>query len=100
VDNPKEGKWRVVIRTRKQVKNGGVYDLRDALLSADVPTVQSADEEHQSGETWLATLPPKRSDAQYVAFRIAGAPGNVETTNDAVRSGLRIAMTSLDTDAP
>jgi hypothetical protein len=95
VDDPKEGTWRVLIRTRETVGRPVSYAVREASLTLAAMPIQTQDEKYATGATWSVALPAKQNDAQYVAFRIAGTSGK-----DDKKKGLRIALTALTTDAP
>ncbi len=95
VDEPRAGDWRIVIRTFEPAPHAATYRLREALLVPVATSVQMADKQFSSGETWSIPLPAKRSDAQYAAFRIRGTLGN-----EREKEGLRIAMTPLADSLP
>jgi hypothetical protein len=95
VDEPKAGDWRVVVRTRESVSYPISYRIVEASLTPSATPIQMADEKHVSGAIWSIALPPKQSGAPYIAFRIAGTPGDAQQ-----KSGLRIAMTPIDGRAP
>jgi len=94
VDDPKEGMWRIVIRTREKTNLSVSYSMREASLTVAAKQIQPRDEQYASGANWSLTVPEKQSDAQYVAFRIAGNSGKED------KKGLRIALTALTADAP
>ena len=100
IDNPKEGNWRIIIRTREPVDRPAQYHVREAFLTPATTRLESVDENHATGATWSVVLPPKRDDAQYVAFQIAGTPGPEGTQNEGAKYGIRIALTPLDSNAP
>jgi len=100
VENPKEGNWRIVIRTREPIKKAVMYDLREASLTPSATPIEVADEKHASGATWSVALPAKQSDAQYVAFHIAGAPEKEVRQDAGAKNGVSIALTALDANAP
>ncbi len=89
-DDPKEGDWRIVIRARQGAAHPTSYQIREARLVPSSAAAQSGVAGYVSGAAWSVSVPPQQSDAQYVAFRIAGSPDN-----DAQKNGLRIAMTPL-----
>jgi hypothetical protein len=95
VDDPKGGEWQIVIRTREMVQRPISYTVKDAKLIPNSSATQAADARHASGAIWSIPLPSTSSDAEYVAFRIASIPDKNEQ-----KSGLRIAMTALTTQAP
>lgn len=95
VDAPEEGDWKIVIRKREEDYRTSSYRVREALLVAGASAIEPGDAKHLSGTTWSVSLPPTRSDAQYVAFRISGKPGN-----DLEKNGVRIAMTPLAAGIP
>jgi hypothetical protein len=95
VDKPQAGTWRVVIRSRDQVSHPATYSVREALLVPNRTAIEQTDTKHSSGATWTVTLPKTQSDAQYAAFRIAGTSGKEHE-----KTGLLIAMTPLENDAP
>jgi hypothetical protein len=95
VAKPHAGTWRIVVRSRGQVLQPQSYQIHEALLESSATAAETTDAKHKSGDIWTVSLPKKESDAQYAAFRIAGAPGNEQEKN-----GLLIAMTPLDLDAP
>ena len=92
VDKPQAGTWKIVTRSREQVAGDAAYKLTEAQLTPIPTGVAEADAKHASGEKWTMTLP---STTQYAAFRIEGTSG-VERE----KSGLLIAMTPLDGNAP
>jgi hypothetical protein len=95
VDDPKEVNWRIVIRAREKVDRPVSYTVREASLALSATPIQAADKKYASGAVWSVPLPAKQSDAQYVAFRVAGTPGN-----DREKNGVRIALMPVSTDAP
>src|SRR5262249_17305339 len=95
VDEPKEGSWRILVRTREIVGQPVSYSIREASLTPAANPIQPHDEKHASGADWSVTLPAKQNNAQYVAFRIAGPP-----SKDDKKKGLRIALTALTAGAP
>jgi Subtilase family len=95
VEKPQDGAWKIVVRSRGQVSQAATYEVRESLLVATQTAIEQADSKRASGETWTVALPVKASDAQYVAFKIAGTVGNEKEKN-----GLVIAMTALDANAP
>jgi hypothetical protein len=95
IDKPHEGLWRLVVRSRGQARNASTYDVQEALLTAAQTPVEADDAHHASGASWTVSLPKKQSDAQYVAFRIVGTPGN-----NREKGGLLVAMTPLRAEAP
>jgi hypothetical protein len=95
VDNPPEGSWKIVLRTRDRLKNKIAYRVQDALLSPEEDAAASGIDRHSSGAIWRVPLPAKTGDAVYVAFRIAGTAGKEDQ-----KDGLRIAMTALTSGAP
>jgi hypothetical protein len=94
VDDPKEGMWRIVIRTREKTNLSVSYSAHEASLTVAGKQIQPRDEQYASGANWSLTLPEKQSDAQYIAFRIA------ENSGEENKKGLRIALTALTVDAP
>lgn len=94
VDEPKEGTWRIIIRSREKTSLPISYAVREASLTLAGP-IQTSDQQYASGANWSLTLPEKQSDAQYAAFRIAGESGK-----DQKNSGLRVALTALTENAP
>jgi hypothetical protein len=99
VEEPKEGEWRIVIRTRERISKVVEYRLREAMLTPSTNPVDTTDQKHASGVTWSVALPAKQSDAQYAAFHIKGIPGEEGTQNDGAKNGVRIALTPLDSNA-
>jgi len=95
IENPHEGAWRVVVRSRNQVLQAAKYLVSEALLTQSQAPIEASDANHRSGAIWTLPLPAKQSDAQYAAFHIAGTPGNTDEKN-----GVVIAMTPLDENAP
>jgi hypothetical protein len=95
VEKPQAGSWKVVVRGRDQLQTPTTYTIREALLVPAATAIEQGENKHASGATWTVALPARASDAQYVAFRIAGTPGNEREKN-----GLLIAMTPLDDIAP
>jgi len=101
VDEPEEGNWRVVIRSRDRTKNGVQYKLKEATLTRSRNPLENGDAKRASGFSWSVALPPSASDAQYAAFHIVGTPVREGTYNSgAKKNGLRIALTPLDRDPP
>ena len=92
VDKPQAGTWKIVVRSRKQVTGDIGYRLTDAQLTPARTEAAEVDTKHSSREQWTVPLP---TTTRYAAFRIAGTPG-VERE----KSGLLIAMTPLDRNAP
>jgi hypothetical protein len=118
VEQPKEGKWRIVIRARDIVESPGSYRIREALLT---PSSAAKDKEatHASGSNWRVDVPVKTSDAQYAAFIIAGRPFRIlddagkepqkyhfmmkalgVPTYTGANADMRIALTALTAEAP
>ena len=95
LQQPQEGAWRIVIRTRSLVDKAADYQIREALLVPSATPIDGVGGKHASGATWTIALPAMQSDAQYAAFRISGTPGN-----EREKDGVRIALTSLDNHAP
>jgi hypothetical protein len=95
VEDPRQGDWKIVIRTRAQARHQIAYRVREALLVPSVCAIESADVKHASATTWSIDLPAKQSEAQYIAFLIIGPRGKNEENN-----GVRIAITPLVPDAP
>ena len=89
IDKPEAGKWKILVRSRGQVKHAPSFTIHQALLTPATTSIDASDSEHASGSSWALPLPAKQSDTQYAAFRIAGK-----------KNGLVIAMTPLDTNAP
>ena len=100
VENPKEGNWRIVVRTREPINKAVKYDLREAFLTPSSTPIETVEEKHASGATWSVTLPGKQGDAQYVAFHIAGHPENEVRQDEGAKNGVSIALTALDANAP
>jgi hypothetical protein len=117
VEQPKEGKWRIVIRARDAVENPGSYKVREALLTPSAAKDKEA--AHPSGSNWHPDVPAKTSDAQYAAFIIAGKPFRIlddagkepqkyhfmmkalgVPTYTTANADMRIAMTALTAGAP
>jgi len=94
IDKPQAGAWKIVIRSRDQVQHQQTYFVQEALLTL-ATSIEASDSRHASRTSWTVPLPGKQSDAQYAAFRIAGAPGIQRE-----RDGLVIAMTPLEANAP
>ena len=92
VDKPQAGTWKIVTRSREQVTGDTAYQLTEAQLTPTQTGAADADAKYASGEKWTMTLP---NTTQYAAFRIAETSG-VEHK----KSGLLIAMTPLDGNAP
>jgi hypothetical protein len=95
VDNPTEGSWRIVIRARDRLGHPASYRVQEASLTPTGDTSEAVKKKLSSGALWLIPQPAKKSDALYVAFRIAGTPGRQDH-----KDGLRIAMTALDVGGP
>lgn len=93
IDEPKEGLWRIVIRRRDRIDSPMPYRIHEAVLVQTATPVEITDHKHATGSTWSVVLAPKRSDAQYVAFRFTGSLGNE-------KKGPRIAVTPLTADYP
>jgi hypothetical protein len=100
VDDPKQGDWRLVVRTRDPIELQHIYHVREALLVPNISGIEANDAKHATGTTWSVSLPPKQTDAQYVAFRIAGTVDSAQAMNETGRQGLRIAMTPVTPGAP
>lgn len=100
VENPTEGSWRIVIRTREKTDKAVQYRIREATLTPAASPLEATDSKHASGATWSVALPAKQADAQYAAFHIAGEPKKDVTQNNTAKSGLDIALTPLDPQAP
>ena len=100
VDNPKEGNWRIVVRTRDRVDKAVTYSVREASLTPSATPIEAADAKHASGTTWSVALPAKQIDAQYVAFHIAGDLKKEVRQDAGAKNGVSIALTALDTNAP
>jgi len=118
LENPKEGNWQIVIRSREVVRQSGSYRVREAQLVPNASPAEASDAKHASGATWSVPLPTKHGDAVYTAFRIAGKPfrildddgnepseyqtmqGGPTDVFRAKQSGLRIAVTPLTPGAP
>jgi hypothetical protein len=95
IEKPKDGAWKIVVRSRGEVSHPVKYSVVEAQLTPTALPIEQADGKHASGTTWTLALPAKQSDAQYAGFRIAGTVGNEHEKN-----GLLIALTALDTNAP
>jgi hypothetical protein len=95
VENPHQGAWKVVVRSRSEISRPAKYSVSEALLVQSQASVEASDADHRSNATWTLPLPAKHSDAQYAAFRIAGTPGS-----DREKNGLLIAMTPLEPNTP
>ena len=95
IEHPAAGAWKIVVRSRNQEQKPVTYSIREATLVPAAIPIEAANSQHPSGASWALPLPMKQSNAQYAAFLIAGTPG-VESE----KSGLVIAMTPLDRDAP
>ena len=100
IDNPKDGNWRIVIRTREPIGKPVEYQVREALLTPTAHPLEASDSRHGSGATWTVALPAKQSDTQYAAFHIQGEPRPGVTQNNTAKNGLDIALTPLDGNAP
>ena len=95
IESPSKGVWKIAVRSRDQVQHPITYAIHEGLLVSATATVQATGSRYASGASWFVPLPEKQRDAQYAAFRIAGTPG-VKSES----SGLVIAMTPLDSEAP
>ena len=100
IDDPKEGDWRIVIRTREPIDNPIAYHVREAMLTPSNTPIEASDSKHASGASWSVALPAKQGDAQYAAFHIEGEPRPGVTQNNTAKNGLDIALTPLDGNAP
>jgi Subtilase family len=100
IEDPKEGTWRMVIRTREPIGEPVEYRVQEAMLTPAATPLEASDSKHASGATWSVALPPKQGDVEYVAFHIAGNPNKTITQNGDDKTGLDIALTPLDRDAP
>jgi hypothetical protein len=95
IENPQAGAWKIVVRSRTETENPVAYTIREAMLTPAVAPIEAGDGRHEAGASWNISLPEAHSDAQYMAFRISGTPGN-----EREKDGLVIAMTPLDENAP
>jgi len=95
VERPDAGDWKILVRSRGQVSHPVKYVVQEALLAPTQSPLERGDSKHSSGATWTLSLPKQNTDAQYAAFRIAGAPGNERENN-----GLLIAVTPLQVGIP
>jgi hypothetical protein len=117
VEEPKAGKWRIVVRARGAIQKPLSYKLREALLTPS--TAHHKEANHASGSSWRVAIPAGTGDAQYVAFIIAGKPFRIlddsgkgpakyhfmmkaigVPTYTPSNADMRIAMTSLTAGAP
>lgn len=73
-NNPKEGKWQVLIRARQPGAIARIYRISDAELIQGTSPAEANDATYATGAIWTVPVPSaaKQGDAQYVAFRIAG----------------------------
>ena len=94
VDDPKEGDWRIVIRTRETTNQTTSYQVEESFLMPSTRPTQRSDNTYTSGETWSLPVPAKQSDEQYTGFRIAGT-----RRNESQKDGLLIAVTPLNANA-
>lgn len=94
VSAPREGRWRLLLRTRNAVKQTVIYNIREALLFDDVAASEKSDSRHSHHARWAVNLPTSDRTG-YAAFRIAGTPGV-----DSEKDGLRVAVTPLSTAVP
>jgi hypothetical protein len=116
VDDPKQGDWQIVVRSREAQRHAISYRVREAQLASN-PATQDHDAKHASGDKWSVHIPAGKSQAQYVAFRIAGEPIRILddegqepeeyaskaqelSAYDPATSALRIAVTPLTPSAP
>ena len=100
IEDPKEGNWRIVIRTREPIDKPVEYWVREAMLTPSATLLETSDSKHTNGATWTVELPAKQGDVQYAAFHIQGEPRTGVTQNNTAKNGLDIALTPLDKDAP
>jgi hypothetical protein len=124
VDQPKEGKWRIVLRARDAVSRPLAYRVREARLTpsaaaAASPGSRDKEANHASGARWRVDVPTKAGDAQYVAFVMAGKSFRILDDDgnepkqyhfmekaigvpvyDASSADMRIALTPLTAGAP
>jgi hypothetical protein len=92
---PQAGVWKIAVRSRGQVSHPVIYADHEALLLSTATPIEPTDSRRPNSATWTLPLPKGHSDAQYAAFRIAGALGNEHE-----KDGLLIATTPLEGDAP
>jgi hypothetical protein len=95
IEEPQAGSWKIIVRSREQRQSPVTYAIREAMLTPAATPIEAADGKHPSGASWSLPLPAKKGDAQYAAFRIAGAPGDKRE-----KDGLLIGMAPLDRNAP
>ncbi len=95
VDGPKEGDWRIIIRTREATNRAVNYHVREAALEPSTTSNPPPADKYATGKKWSVPVPVKQSDVQYAAFRISGTAGNEDE-----KDGVRIAMTPLTKRAP
>jgi hypothetical protein len=92
VDDPGPGDWQVLVRTRDARRSDVRVTIRDAMLNRMDSASAQPDERHRSGETWTV---PLQQGAKYAGFRIRPCCDDL-----AAKSGLRIAVTPVDSVAP
>jgi len=93
VDEPKDGKWRIVIWTRdRSTAIPPAIVVREAMLTKIEPAGTQFGVKLASGE--LKGL-PRMPGAKYAGFRVAPC-----CENDAGKKGLRIALVPLDAGIP
>ena len=88
-------------RASRSRDSGYVRSARSFAYARQRRPIEVADEKHASGATWSVVIAPaKQSDAQYVAFHIAGAPEKEVRQDAGAKNGVSIALTALDANAP
>lgn len=95
IDQPQQGLWRIVIRSRDQRRLSTAYQIREAFLTDASAPIEVNDHSRVSGSSWSVALPRENGDAHYACFRIA-----VDPNSDKHKRGLRIAMTPLSPGLP
>jgi len=95
VDEPTEGSWRIVIRSRWPVERAKAFRVEEAALTLNDTLIPAQDSAYGSGKRWPVFLGPARRLVNYAAFRIAAAEGQGSENR-----GVRIAVTPLDRELP
>ena len=95
VNEPADGSWRIVIRSRRAVKRAEAYRVAEASLTFNDTLSPIRDSTYASGRRWPVFLGRAGRVVRYAAFRLAEAAGE---RGD--KKGARIAMTRLDRELP
>jgi hypothetical protein len=93
-DEPHEGWWRIVVRTRDQTSSPVSYSAEEASLVVNTAASPAGATTHASNTSWSLPLPTKQADARYAAFRIPAIARELDREKD-----LLIGITPLDDTA-